>query len=148
MEATIGGGLDSRDARQAAKQAVLAGMEAHICVVQTAASLIEEGYEVFVVSDPIHRRLTADANTESGVIPMTLTRGRTMAAIAAVSDESPDEPSSALLEGSALERGTTADFNDCISSSTVAAWVFCDLPSSSRPKRPSLSARSFKARFC
>ncbi|WP_425046726.1 hydrolase [Primorskyibacter sp. S87] len=33
------------------KQAVLAGMEAHICVVQTAASLIEEGYEVFVVSD-------------------------------------------------------------------------------------------------
>lgn len=33
------------------KQAVLAGMEAHICVVQTAASLIEQGYEVFVVSD-------------------------------------------------------------------------------------------------
>ena len=33
------------------KQAVLAGMEAHICVVQTAESLIEEGYEVFVVSD-------------------------------------------------------------------------------------------------
>jgi nicotinamidase-related amidase len=33
------------------KQAVLVGMEAHICVVQTAASLLEEGYEVFVVSD-------------------------------------------------------------------------------------------------
>jgi len=33
------------------KQAVIAGMEAHICVVQTAASLIEAGYEVFVVSD-------------------------------------------------------------------------------------------------
>ena len=33
------------------KQAVIAGMEAHICVVQTAASLIEEDYEVFVVSD-------------------------------------------------------------------------------------------------
>lgn len=33
------------------KQAVLAGMEAHICVVQTAASMIEAGYEVFVVSD-------------------------------------------------------------------------------------------------
>lgn len=32
-------------------QAVLTGMEAHICVVQTAASLVEEGYEVFVVSD-------------------------------------------------------------------------------------------------
>ncbi len=33
------------------RQAVIAGMEAHICVVQTAASLIEEGYEIFVVSD-------------------------------------------------------------------------------------------------
>ena len=33
------------------KQAVIAGMEAHICVVQTAASMIEDGYEVFVVSD-------------------------------------------------------------------------------------------------
>ena len=33
------------------KQAILVGMEAHICVVQTAASLVEEGYEVFVVSD-------------------------------------------------------------------------------------------------
>jgi len=33
------------------RQAVLTGMEAHICVMQTAASLVEEGYEVFVVSD-------------------------------------------------------------------------------------------------
>ncbi|NYS26926.1 hydrolase [Rhodobacteraceae bacterium 2376] len=33
------------------RQAVLAGMEAHICVMQTAASLLEEGIEVFVVSD-------------------------------------------------------------------------------------------------
>lgn len=33
------------------KQIVLAGMEAHICVVQTAASLLELGYEVFVASD-------------------------------------------------------------------------------------------------
>lgn len=33
------------------RQAVIAGMEAHICVVQTAASLMEEDYEVFVVSD-------------------------------------------------------------------------------------------------
>lgn len=33
------------------RQAVLVGMEAHICVVQTAASLVEEGYDVFVVSD-------------------------------------------------------------------------------------------------
>lgn len=33
------------------KQVVLAGMEAHICVVQTAASMIERNYDVFVVSD-------------------------------------------------------------------------------------------------
>lgn len=33
------------------RQAVLAGMEAHICVMQTAASLMEDGVEVFVVSD-------------------------------------------------------------------------------------------------
>lgn len=33
------------------RQAVIAGMEAHICVVQTAASLMEDGYQVFVVSD-------------------------------------------------------------------------------------------------
>lgn len=32
-------------------QIILAGMEAHICVVQTAASLLESGYEVFVASD-------------------------------------------------------------------------------------------------
>lgn len=33
------------------RQAILVGMEAHICVVQTAASLIEDNFEVFVVSD-------------------------------------------------------------------------------------------------
>lgn len=33
------------------KQAILTGMEAHICVMQTAASLVEEGFSVFVVSD-------------------------------------------------------------------------------------------------
>jgi len=33
------------------KQAILAGMEAHICVAQTAASLMDNGYEVFVASD-------------------------------------------------------------------------------------------------
>jgi nicotinamidase-related amidase len=37
-------------------QAVLAGMEAHICVVQTAASLMHEGTEVFVVTDATSSR--------------------------------------------------------------------------------------------
>ena len=35
------------------KQVILMGMEAHICVLQTAMQLLEAGYEVFVVSDAI-----------------------------------------------------------------------------------------------
>lgn len=42
------------------RQAILTGMEAHICVVQTAASLVEAGFEVFVVSDA-----TASRNLDS-----------------------------------------------------------------------------------
>lgn len=45
-----------------AKQAILVGMEAHICVVQTAASLVEEGYEVFVVSDATASRTIESEN--------------------------------------------------------------------------------------
>lgn len=33
------------------KQIVLCGIETHVCVHQTAADLIDEGYEVFVVKD-------------------------------------------------------------------------------------------------
>ena len=38
------------------KQAVIAGMEAHICVMQTAANLMDDGYEVFVVTDATSSR--------------------------------------------------------------------------------------------
>lgn len=38
------------------QQAVLAGMESHVCVAQTAASLIELGYEVFFVADATSSR--------------------------------------------------------------------------------------------
>ena len=41
------------------RQAILAGMEAHICVMQTAASMIEAGFDVFVVSDATASRTTA-----------------------------------------------------------------------------------------
>ncbi|MEG3617572.1 hydrolase [Magnetovibrio sp. PR-2] len=34
-----------------ATQAILCGIEAHICVLQTALNLLEAGYEVFVVED-------------------------------------------------------------------------------------------------
>jgi len=37
-------------------QVILAGLEAHICVLQTAAGLIHWGYDVFVVSDAICSR--------------------------------------------------------------------------------------------
>lgn len=33
------------------RQAVLAGMESHVCVLQTALELQEDGFEVFVVAD-------------------------------------------------------------------------------------------------
>jgi nicotinamidase-related amidase len=38
------------------KQAVIAGMEAHICVLQTAVNLLEEGYQIFVVTDATSSR--------------------------------------------------------------------------------------------
>ena len=37
-------------------QAVIAGMEAHICVMQTAISLMDQGHEVFVVTDATSSR--------------------------------------------------------------------------------------------
>ena len=48
------------------RQAVLAGMEAHVCVLQTAAGLIEAGHEVFVVSDA-----TASRTSESEAASIT-----------------------------------------------------------------------------
>lgn len=38
------------------KQAIISGMEAHICVMQTAVNLMEDGYEVFVVTDATSSR--------------------------------------------------------------------------------------------
>lgn len=33
------------------RQAIIVGMEAHICVMQTGVDLMEQGYEIFVVTD-------------------------------------------------------------------------------------------------
>lgn len=38
------------------KQVILTGMEAHVCVLQTAVELYERGYEVFTVGDAICSR--------------------------------------------------------------------------------------------
>jgi nicotinamidase-related amidase len=42
------------------RQVVLAGIEAHVCVYQTARGLLERGYEVHLVSDAISARTAAN----------------------------------------------------------------------------------------
>lgn len=43
------------------KQVLLTGVEAHVCVLQTAAQLIETGHEVFVVADAVSSRVRLSA---------------------------------------------------------------------------------------
>ncbi len=45
------------------KQILLIGIEAHICVMQSAIELIAEGYDVFVVTDAIASRKLASYET-------------------------------------------------------------------------------------
>jgi nicotinamidase-related amidase len=42
------------------KTVILAGIEAHVCVMQTAIDLVEAGYSVFIVSDCISSRSEED----------------------------------------------------------------------------------------
>jgi isochorismate hydrolase len=42
------------------KQVILSGIETHVCVLQTAADLIQKGYEVHVVADAICSRRKLD----------------------------------------------------------------------------------------
>jgi len=42
------------------KQAVIAGMEAHVCVMQTALGLAERGFEVFIARDAVGSRREED----------------------------------------------------------------------------------------
>jgi nicotinamidase-related amidase len=62
--------LTSHDAR---KQLVIMGMEAHVCVLQTALDAVSAGYSVFVVGDAISSRSASDVEvaqrrlTASGV---------------------------------------------------------------------------------
>jgi len=50
------GGLD----RLGRKQAILSGMETHICVLQTCCDLVEKGYEVHVPADAVCSRRKLD----------------------------------------------------------------------------------------
>lgn len=57
--------LNSDVAKQATStnhQVVITGIEAHICVLQTAFDLISQGYRVFVVEDAVSSRDPADAS--------------------------------------------------------------------------------------
>jgi len=46
--------------RLARKQVILTGIETHVCVLQTAADLIEQGYGVHVVADAVCSRRKLD----------------------------------------------------------------------------------------
>jgi len=56
------------------KQVVLLGIEAHVCVFQTARDLLERGYEVFVCADAVtsrfeeHRRVALEQMRDMGAV--------------------------------------------------------------------------------
>lgn len=56
------------------KQVLLAGMESHVCVYQTALDLLKNGYEVSVVADAVssrsaeNRRIGIDAMRDAGAL--------------------------------------------------------------------------------
>ncbi|MDP6108704.1 MAG: isochorismatase family protein [Rhodospirillales bacterium] len=58
-------------------QAVIAGIETHVCVLQTAFDLIERGHDTFVVADavtsrtPLNRQTALDRMKEAGVTIVT-----------------------------------------------------------------------------
>ncbi len=61
-------------AAQPRRQLVLAGMEAHVCVLQTAMELHAEGYQVFVAEDavssrnPSHQQNAMERLRQAGVV--------------------------------------------------------------------------------
>ena len=46
--------------KNAVKNIILAGLEAHICVLQTALDLVEQGFNVYVPVDAISARRSID----------------------------------------------------------------------------------------
>lgn len=53
------------DAHHGRHQVILAGMEAHVCVLQSAMELLGRGYQVFVVEDAVSSR--DDANRHNAM---------------------------------------------------------------------------------
>jgi len=60
------------------KSVILCGVEAHVCILQSALDLIEAGYDVFLATDAISSRKERDERpavmrmVHSGVIPVTV----------------------------------------------------------------------------
>lgn len=60
------------------KTVILAGIETHVCVLQTALDCIDEGYQVIMLKDAVNSRHTIDKETafetaaSNGVIFMTV----------------------------------------------------------------------------
>lgn len=57
---------------------VLCGVETHVCIAQTALDLIESGYRVFLLSDAVASRFSADRDAallrlySAGVVPASV----------------------------------------------------------------------------
>jgi isochorismate hydrolase len=64
--------------RAGQKQIMLAGVEAHVCVLQTGLDLIEAGYQVFVVADAVasrraeSREMALHRLARAGATPITV----------------------------------------------------------------------------
>lgn len=84
--------------QQRRNQVVIAGMEAHVCVMQTALELLAADFDVFVVADAIGSR--APANRQLAIDRMA------KAGATAVSHE--------MVAFEWLERADTAEFKDLL----------------------------------
>jgi nicotinamidase-related amidase len=72
-----GPGFMEKLAELGRKQVVLCGIEAHVCVAQTAVELVGKGYGVWLASDAVSSRRASDAESAmkrlamGGVVPTT-----------------------------------------------------------------------------
>ena len=54
--------IQKAGAAQNRSQAIVFGIEAHVCVLQTVIELLGEGYQVFVVADAVSSRMAENAH--------------------------------------------------------------------------------------
>src|SRR5687768_2063125 len=60
FQATLEPGLEEWLTQHGARQIVIAGTEAHVCVLQTALGLIERNHQIFLVADAVGSRRELD----------------------------------------------------------------------------------------